>query len=244
MDRLVYTALSGLQRAQEAQAVTAHNLANAGTPGFRREMAALSAGWLSSEGAALSARVQSGGESPHDLLRAGRIELTGNPLDVAMDGGAWLAVADGQGNDALTRRGDLRFDGEGQLLTGDGRPVLGEDGPIRIAAGFASVRIGRDGSVETRATPEAPYLSVARLRLVSPDPATLERGADGLFRSPGAQADPLATVTTAAVERSNVDPTASLVELIEQSRAFELQTKLLGAAREMDEGTAALMRIN
>jgi len=244
MDRLVYTALTGLQRTQEAQAVTAHNLANASTPGFRREMTALSAGWITPEGAALTSRVQSGGEAPHDLLRAGRTQTTGNPLDIAMDGGAWLSVADGQGADALTRRGDLRLDGEGRLLTGDGRPVLGEDGPILIATGFAAVRIGRDGSVETRPSPEAPFVPVARLRLVSPDPASLERGADGLFRSETVTPDPLATVTTGAIEQSNVDPTASLVELVEQSRAFELQTKLLTAAREMDEGTAALMRIN
>ncbi len=244
MDRLVYTALSGLQRTQEAQAVTAHNLANASTPGFRREMTALSAGWITQAGAALTSRVQSGGESPHDLLRAGRIETTGNPLDIAMDGGAWLSVSDSQGGDALTRRGDLRLDGEGRLMTGDGRPVLGEDGPIQLATGFSSVRIGRDGSVEMRATSDAPFVSVGRLRLVSPDPATLERGADGLFRSDGTGPDPLATVTTGVIEQSNVDPTASLVELVEQSRAFELQTKLLTAAREMDEGTAALMRIN
>jgi flagellar basal-body rod protein FlgF len=243
MDKLIYTALTGLQRNQEAQAVTAHNLANAATPGFRREMAALSAGWLAGPGSALTARVQSGGESSHDLLRAGRIDVTGNPLDIAMDGGAWLAVSDGGGSDALTRRGDLRLDGEGQLLTGDGRPVVGEDGPIRIAAGFAAVRIGKDGSVETRAAADAPYVPVARLKLVSPDPATLERGADGLFRAPLMEADPLASVTIAALERSNVEPTASLVELVEQSRAFELQTKLLTAAREMDEGTAALMRV-
>ena len=244
MDRLIYTALTGLQRAQEAQAVTAHNLANANTPGFRREMASLSAGWITADGSALTSRVQSGGESPHDLLRSGRIEITGNTLDVAMDGGAWLSVADGQGADALTRRGDLRLDAEGQLLTGDGRQVLGDDGPIRIATGFSTLRIGRDGSIETRASDEAPFVAVGRLRLVSPDPATLERGADGLFRSPGAEPDPLATVTVGSIEQSNVDATASLVELVEQSRAFELQTKLLTAAREMDEGSAALMRIN
>jgi flagellar basal-body rod protein FlgF len=243
MDRLVYTALTGLQRAGEAQAVTAHNLANLNTPGFRREMAALSAGWLAADGTALSARVQSGGESPHDLLRAGRVEATGNPLDIAMDGGAWLAVADGAGEPALTRRGDLRLDGEGRLLTGDGRPVLGEDGAVQIATGFSGIRIGRDGSIETRATPQAPYVPVARLRLVSPDPASLARGPDGLFRADGMDADPLATVTASALERSNVDAAAALVELIEQSRRFELQTRLLQAAREMDEGTATLMRL-
>ncbi|MFA7440896.1 MAG: flagellar basal body rod protein FlgF [Sphingomonadaceae bacterium] len=243
MDRLIYTALTGMQRAEERQQVTANNLANAQTPGFRREMAALATGWLQPGGAALSSRVQSGGEAPHDLLETGRVETTGNTLDIALDGGAWLAVGDQAGEPALTRRGDLRLDAQGQLLTGDGRPVLGEDGPIRIAIGNAAVRIDRTGEVQTKPTIDGAWVPVARLRLVSPDPATLNRGADGLFRSPDMDADPLATVTTGALERSNVQPTTSLIELIEQSRAFEVQTKLLSAAREMDEGTAALMRV-
>jgi len=245
MDRLIYTALTGLQRNQEAQSVTAHNLANAQTPGFRREMAALSSGWLDTGGGsgALATRVQSGGESPHDLLRSGKVEATENPLDVALDGGAWLAVEDTGGEEALTRRGDLRLDAEGRLTTGDGHPVLGDGGPIQIAAGFAEVRITRSGAVETRVDAEAPFIEAARLKLVSPDPATLARSQDGLFRAPLMEADPLATVTTSAIERSNVDPNLSLVELVEQSRAFEMQTKLIAAAREMDEGTASLMRV-
>jgi flagellar basal-body rod protein FlgF len=121
--------------------------------------------------------------------------------------------------------------------------VLGEGGTITIANGFQSLRIARDGTLETRATDDAPYAVVGRLKLVTPDPASLERGPDGLFRSPDAEADPAATVTVGALERSNVEPAAALVELVQQSRSFELQTKLLSAAREMDEGSAALMRV-
>jgi len=246
MDRLVYTALTGLQRSWEAQAVTAHNIANAATPGFRREMAALAHGWLAPPpGAApLATRVQSGGEAPHDLLAAGRIETTGNPLDIALNGGAWLAVEDASGGEGLTRRGDLRFNAEGRLFTGDGRAVLGEEGPIQLAATAASVRIARDGTIEAQAAPDAPFVAVARLRLVSPDPATLARSADGLFRTPEPlPPDPTATVTTGALEQSNVAPAAALVELIDQSRRFEFQTRLIATARELDEGSARLMRV-
>lgn len=243
MDRLIYTALTGLQRAQEAQGVTAHNLANLSTPGFRREMAALSAGYVTPAGAAGSARVQSGGEAPHDLLGPGRVDHTGSPLDVAMNGGAWLAVSDAEGAEALTRRGDLRLDSEGALRTGDGRAVLGVDGPIQVAVGHQALRIARDGAVLTRATAEAPFVEVGRLRLVTPDTERLQRGPDGLFRSPDMAADPAATLTAGALERSNVEPTAALVELIQQSRSFEMQTRLLTTAREMDQGTASLMRI-
>ena len=244
MDRLIYTALTGLQRAEERQQVTAHNLANAVTPGFRREMANLSAGWLAQGGAALTSRVQSGGEAPHDLLNAGRVETTGNRLDVALDGGAWLAVGDATGAEALTRRGDLRLTSDGQLINGDGHPVMADKGgPIRIATGFAALRIAPNGELQTRATEDSPFVAVARMKLVSPDPATLSRGEDGLFRAPVQAADPLATVTDGALERSNVESTTALVELIEQSRAFDMQTKLVSAARDLDEATAALMRV-
>ncbi len=246
MDRLVYTALTGLQRNWEAQAVTAHNLANAGTPGFRRAAASLSPGWLAPGpgGAALAPRVQSGGEAPHDLLRAGPVETTGNPLDIAMNGGAWLAVRDADGGEGLTRRGDLRLDATGRLVTADGWQVLGTEGPIQLAAPASAVRIARDGTVEARGGADAPFVAVARLRLVSPDPAELARGPDGLFRTAAPlEADPAATVTPGALERANVEASAALVELVEQTRRFEFQTRLVAVARELDEGSARLMRV-
>lgn len=244
MDRLVYTALTGLQRAQEAQSVTANNLANISTPGFRREMASLSAGWIVSGGVEGSARVQSGGEAPVNLTEPGRVMTTDRPLDIAMAGGAWLGVADAGGNPALTRRGDLRVDATGQLKTGDGHPVLGDDGPIQLPADFASLRISRDGSLEVLPTGETAWAPVGRILLQTPDPQTLSRGEDGLFRAPGGERDPAAVVQVGALEQSNMDAASALVELVEQSRRFEMQTKLLSAAREMDEGSAALMRID
>ncbi|WP_448577662.1 flagellar basal body rod protein FlgF [Thermaurantiacus sp.] len=246
MDRLIYTGLTAMQRQREAQAMTAHNLANIATPGFRREMAAVERGHLvpDATGAAVATRIQAGAESRHDLMRAGRMEMTGRGLDIMMDGGAWLAVEDRAGAEALTRRGDLRITADGRLVTGSGEPVLGNDGPIRLAGGFADLRIGPDGRIETRAEPQLPFVEVDRLKLVSPAPQSLRRGVDGLFRTEQPlAADPLASVTVGALELSNVESAAALVELVEQSRAFEIQTKLLQAARDMDERSAGLMRV-
>ena len=242
MDRLVYTALTGMQRAQEAQGVTANNLANISTPGFRREMTALSAGWIVNGGA--SARVQSGGEAPVDLRQPGRVIVTDRPLDIALEGDAWLGVEDAGGNPALTRRGDLRVDAAGRLLTEDGYGVLGVDGPIQLPSDFASLRIARDGALEILASGESVWTPVGQLMLQSPPVETLSRGEDGLFRSPTSERDPAAAVKVGALEQSNMDAATALVELVEQSRRFELQTKLLTAAREMDEGSASLMRVN
>lgn len=236
-----------MQRLREAQAVTAHNLANLATPGFRREMVAFQPGHLVPvpADAALPTRVQAGGETRHDLLRAGRLETTGRALDVAPEGGTWLVVEAKDGGEALTRRGDLRIAPDGTLVTGDGHPVVGTGGSVRLAAGLADVRIGADGRVETRAAPDQPFVEVDRLKLVSPDPATLVRGTDGLFRPPAPLSpDPLASVVPGALERSNVELAQALVELVEQARAFEVQAKLLETAREADEQAAQLMRVS
>ena len=244
MDRLIYTALTGLQRTQEAQTVTAHNLANLSTPGFRKEMSLLSAGWLVGDPESQSARVQSGGEASMDLLSPGRIEATGRPLDVAMDGNAWLAVADDRGAPALTRRGDLSVDPNGRLVTGDNHAVLDESGtPVQIPADFSSLRIGRDGTLEILPPDEVTWAPVGRLLLQSPPPETMSRGVDGLFRSTENEQDQQATLRTGALERSNMEAAEALVELIQQSRMFEMQTKLVTAAREMDEAGATLMRV-
>ena len=244
MDRLVYTALTGLQRAQEAQGVTANNLANLSTPGFRREMAALSSGWLVAGGPSGSARVQSGGEAPVNLTEPGRVLPTDRSLDIAIEGDAWLGVQDAAGAPALTRRGDLRVDAAGRLVTGGGHVVLGENGPVQLPSDFASLRITRDGALEILPAGETVWTAVGKLMLQSAPPQSLSRGEDGLFRSPQAEADRDAVVQVGALEQSNMDAASALVELVEQSRRFELQTKLLTAAREMDEGSAALMRVN
>ncbi|MFN7174649.1 MAG: flagellar basal body rod C-terminal domain-containing protein, partial [Thermaurantiacus tibetensis] len=79
---------------------------------------------------------------------------------------------------------------------------------------------------------------------LSPEPGALARGKDGLFRTdPPLEADPLARLRTGALEMSNVEAASVLVELVEQSRGFEIQTKLLAAAKEMDESAARLMRV-
>jgi len=86
MDRLIYTVLSGMRARAAAQAVTANNLANAGTSGFRRELSSLASRYVA--GPEATARVQAGNAVQTALLDPGTAEATGQPLDVAIDGRA------------------------------------------------------------------------------------------------------------------------------------------------------------
>jgi len=240
MDRLIYTVLTGMRARTAAQAVTANNLANAGTIGFRRELSSLASRYLN--GPADAARVQSDDAVTTSLLDPGHIETTGQPLDVAVTGNGWIAVQAADGGEAYTRRGDLRVAPTGLLETGDGHPVMGGSGVITVPPA-TSVGIAADGTVSITAEGSPTPIILDRIKLVDPPAATLQRGADTLFRSASAVDAALAVrLTAGALEHANVDTPGALVELLEATRGFEMNVKLLGVTRDLDEAGAKLMR--
>lgn len=246
MDRLAYTSLSALRGAMARQATTANNLANANTTGFRAEMSAVRPLWLQG-GAALQSRAPSTGEVMAADMRAGAVSETGRDLDIALEGDALLAVQSNEGDEAYTRRGDLQLSDSGLLTTGDGFPVLGEGGPITLPPAD-KVTIDRDGRiliVPEGGDPAQPQ-EIERLKVVSPTGSKIVKALDGLFRVENGGAlpqDPGARVISGSLEGSNVEATKALVDMIEASRAWDTQMKLISTAREIDASGADLMRM-
>jgi flagellar basal-body rod protein FlgF len=245
MDRLIYTALSGMRGAMARQTTTANNLANANTTGFRAEMSSAQALWL--RGAGLQSRVETSQQVVAADMAPGSVTDTGRELDVAMQGDALLAVQAEDGSEAYTRRGDLQVGPTGVVTTGDGHPVLGEGGPLTLPPAD-SVRIAQDGAiwiVPTGGDPNQPQ-QVDRLKLATPAGSRIQKGVDGLFRVADGGAlpsDPDARLTPHSLEGSNVNTSQTLVDMIEASRAWDMQLQIVTQAREMDTSAADLMRL-
>jgi flagellar basal-body rod protein FlgF len=150
------------------------------------------------------------------------------------------------GREAYTRAGDLRVDVNGQLITGAGRPVLGDGGPITVPP-HSSVNIARDGSVSIvplgqEATTTA---TVGRIKLVKPAHADLTRGADGLFRrkdGADAPADAGVQLMSGSLESSNVNVAEAMTQMIELARRFELQVKSIRTAEEDAAASTRLLQ--
>lgn len=246
MDRLIYTAVSGMSDSMIRQSAIASNLANAQTIGFRAET--FQSTPVTIKGPQLEARsMVTTGVLGADMT-AGSIIESGNKLDIAVNGNALIAVQAQDGTEAYTRRGDLSISPSGLLSNGDGRPVLGEDGPITVPLN-AEVSISEDGSVMV-ADPEKPEQKpqvVGRIKLASWEGSPVAKGTDGLFRVRGGgvlPTDEAATVVSGSLEQSNVDVTQILVEMVEAQRLFDMRTKLVATARDVDEGGATLMRLS
>jgi len=245
MDRLIYTALSGMRGAMARQTATANNLANANTTGFRAEMSSATALWL--RGAGLETRVPTSQQVVAADMAPGSVSDTGRDLDVAMQGDALLAVQADDGSEAYTRRGDLQVSQTGVVTTGDGHPVLGEGGPLTIPPAD-SIRIANDGAiwiVPAGGDPNQPQ-QVDRLKLATPAGSRIQKGLDGLFRVTDGGAlpsDPDARLTPHSLEGSNVNTSQTLIDMIEASRSWDMQLQLVTQAREMDTSAADLMRL-
>jgi len=244
MDRLIYSSLSAMKAAMARQATTANNLANVNTSGFRAEMTSSQALYMKGDG--FGARAPTSEEVVSADMTAGTVAESGRQLDVAVQGTAMLAVQSKDGDEAYTRRGDLQVSDSGLLTTGDGMPVLGDGGPITlppaekvIIAGDGTISIiplGGDGQAQ----------QVDRLKLVQANDTGIAKGLDGLFRvrtGGTLPADPDATVRQGALEGSNVNTSGTLIDMIQASRDWDMQVKMMSTAQDLDKSTTALMQI-
>lgn len=237
MSTVLQVAAAASRQIANAQAAVTHNLANAGTTAFKADL------FYAEQGYANRGEV---GASAVDF-RAGNMAHTGRDLDIAIAGDGWMQVITPAGEEILSRRGDLRIDPNGNLIDAEQNQILGDGGPINVPAD-SQVTIGADGTVSFIPRGETALGTVVtgRILLVNPAPETLIKGLDGNIRTEGqVNLEPAADVQLAvgALETSNVNPIASMVQMIELSRSFEGHIQTMKFADELDASSASLMRL-
>ncbi|MGE3927571.1 MAG: flagellar basal-body rod protein FlgF [Lautropia sp.] len=243
MDRMIYLSMTGAKSLLERQDALSHNLANAGTDGFRADLMTARAVPLRQDGTATT-RVYNIETTTGFNAAPGPVRSTGNPLDLSVHGNGWLAVQGEDGTEAYTRDGALTIDDQGLLRTQRGQMVLGDGGPITVPAN-AEVTIGADGTISAKVG-DQPGSSIGRLKLVAPAPAELIKGADGLVRmkdGDAAPADDDVRVAAGTLEGSNVNVVEAMVGMIQVARQFEMQMKLLQTTETNEQRAAQLLSL-
>ncbi len=152
----------------------------------------------------------------HDLGQ-GPIKPTGNPLDVAIDGNAFLVVQTQQG-ERYTRNGAFQINPAGQLITGEGNAVMGENGPIQFQPEDKDIMISRDGTISV---PEGVR---GKLRLVTfANSQQLQKDGSSTFKTPeGVEPTPAQNphVIQNSLEQSNVKAVVEMTRMIDVSRSY------------------------
>ncbi|OYW24494.1 MAG: hypothetical protein B7Z55_02030 [Planctomycetales bacterium 12-60-4] len=165
----------------------------------------------------------------------GPLEVTNRDFDLAILGPGFFEVSDGD-QQFLTRNGKLTLALDNALVTADqGFPIMDVGGqPIVIPDGISDVAVAADGMVSGVGQAGETVL-LGQVGVVEPpDVALLTKEGDGLYRSPEPVAPALqAQVRQGVLEGSSTDPVHSMVDLIETSRAFEMNMNLVRYQDEM-----------
>lgn len=202
-----------------------HNLANAATPGYKRQVGGTPFAATLGEQQAMAARAAID-------QKQGALRVTDAALDLAIDGEGFFELRTGSGA-AYTRRGDFRVDAAGQLVTQAGHLVMGTGGPLVLRS--AAPVITKEGRVLEDGQ------EVGQLKLVTfADPRTLTPSESGaVFSAPdAAQAlmpERAPRVLQGHLEASNVNTAAEMVRMIETVRHFEAVQKVVQGFDEMRE---------
>ncbi len=239
----LYTGMAGLQSITARMEAVASNLANAQTPGYAAVQAMTEA--ASYQGSNAPAGADAVALTPGPNLTQGPLNHTGDPMNVGLSGDSWLEVQTSSGN-ALTRDGTLQISADGILTDSSGNPVLSTGGqPISLPS-LAKMEIGADGTISgvPASNPSAPAQSFGQINLVATPSGTLTPLSGSLYSPPAGVS--LAQSTNGALHQgylndSNVDPTQSMIEMIDDSRSYQLQTDLMKNQSSASQGLNTLL---
>ncbi|MGA3002699.1 MAG: flagellar basal-body rod protein FlgF [Acetobacteraceae bacterium] len=231
MDTTTYVALAAQTALQKELETVANNVANANTAGFKADRSFFESFLEPLDGPGGGVSFVEDAATYIDQA-SGPIEVTGNPLDIALDGQGYLAVATAVGTE-YTRNGHFRVGPDGTLVDADGRTVLGVDGsPIQMPDGFEDPEIRNNGDLKV--TVNGRQQDVAQIGVFRPtSPNLIRKAGDGLLTAPQSEMQPIspddggARIVQGSIEGSTVQPMKEIANMTELTRAYErLQTML------------------
>jgi len=226
----IYAAVSGLRVSQRRLEQSSHNLANASTPGYqprRVEQADVAGGGV---------RVT--GTSPSGP--AGPVVATEQPLDLAINGGGFFVLDDGQGGRLYTRAGNFTLNADGELVDPLGRRVLA--GGMEVPPQAEQVRVGPDGNIQALAG-DGTVLAEGQIQTaVFGNPGGLESVGGNAFRETPASGPPVMAapgapghgeLVSGALQSSGTDLAREMVNQIVDQRTFEANVKTVQTYDDM-----------
>ncbi|MFH1157437.1 MAG: flagellar basal-body rod protein FlgF [Pseudomonadota bacterium] len=232
MENISYIGLSQQMALHHLMDVTANNMANMNTPGFKSQNV-LFREYLN--------KAQTGGETISQVqdygtyrdLGQGTLTRTSNELDLAIQGDGFFAVQDVNGI-RYTRAGTFSLNNNREIVTRDGFRVMSDsNNPLVLPADAARITISRDGSVSTEKG------AVGKMKVVMFNaPQLLTPIGGGLYDADNAQEKPAdkASVEQGMLENSNVQPLLEMNRMIELMRMYQSAQNMLITDHERMRG--------
>lgn len=237
MENALYVGLSQQMALQRQMEIVANNIANLNTTGFKGEQPLFEDYVMAAGPHTPVSYVLDRGTMRNQA--PGALSLTGEPLDVALEGDGFLTVQTADGP-RYTRNGHLSMDADGRVVTSAGQPVLDDGGgEITLDEGAGAPTIAPDGTI-SQGTNRIGRLGVVRFA----DPQALQGAGDGLLTAgPGqaAEAAPDTRLAQGMLEGSNVQPVVEITRMVELQRRYQTMQSLLQSDAELQR--SAIQRL-
>ena len=253
MNQGLWVAKTGLDAQQTRMAVVSNNLANVNTTGFKQDRAVFEdllyqnyrqAGANTSQDTILPSGMNLGTGvrivATEKIFTQGSVLQTGNTYDVAINGRGFFEILRPSGDSAYTRDGTFRVNDQGELVTSAGFIV--QPG-ITVPDAVESVTIAPDGTVTAKQAGQSRPTQIGSLQIIDfINPAGLQPIGDNLYLETAASGSPqpgtptqngLGALNQGALESSNVNVVAELVNMIETQRAYEMNSKAISTNDQM-----------
>ncbi|HJL19605.1 MAG TPA: flagellar basal-body rod protein FlgG [Sandaracinaceae bacterium LLY-WYZ-13_1] len=247
------SAASGMIAQQTHIDTIAHNMANVGTTGFRRQRAEFqdliyqqvrTPGGRTADGGTLPTGVQIGQGtrtvSTEFMHTQGALQQTGNPFDLAIEGDGFFQIVQPSGEIAYSRAGNFKIDPDGRLVTVDGMAV---EPAVTVPRDATGVTIGPDGTISVTQPGSSQSMELGQVQLARfTNPGGLEALGRSLFAPTSASGQPLVvqpgqegsgTISQGFLEGSNVEVVNEMIDLISSQRAYEINQRVIQASDEM-----------
>jgi len=260
MIRAMSTAASGMDAQQTKLDVTANNIANVSTAGFKKGRAEFAdlmyqtiraPGTATGEGTSAPTGAQVGmgvrtvaTQRQHSM---GDLQQTGNTLDMAIEGRGFFQIELPTGENAYTRNGAFKIDAEGTMVNADGYKLTSE---IVVPPDAQSVAIGADGTVTAMIPGESAPTELGQIQIAMfANPSGLQSTGKTLYRETAASgaavlanagSEGAGGLAQGTLEMSNVKVVEEMIDLISGQRAYEINSRVISAADEMLQRTGNL----
>jgi flagellar basal-body rod protein FlgG len=253
MMNALWVSKTGLSAQDTQLATVSNNLANVSTVGFKRDRVTFEdllyqirrqPGAQSSENNQLPSGMQIGTGvrivATQKEFTEGSLQVTGNALDVAINGRGFFEVLLPDGTTAYSRNGQFQLSRDGEIVNADGLLL---QPAITIPPSARSITVGKDGTVSIVLPGESEAQQIGTINISDfVNPAGLEAIGGNLFLETTASGNPtngtpgldgLGTLQQSMLENSNVDVVEELVNMITTQRAYEMNAKVISTSDQM-----------
>lgn len=253
MHPALWVSKTGLSAQDTNMSTISNNLANVNTTGFKRDRAVFQdllyqinrqPGGLTTQNTELPSGLQLGTGvrvvGTAKQFTQGNLQITEQPLDMAINGRGFLQVQLPDGQIAYTRDGQFQLNADGGVVNPDGYPL---EPAINVPENATNITIGKDGTVTAVTDDQAAPVNLGQITLVDfINPQGLQAIGNNLFKATNASGDPaegeaglagLGSIEQGTVEASNVEVVEELVNMITTQRAYEMNSKVVSTTDQM-----------